>query len=259
MFLAIDIGNTDAVFGFYQNNWQYIYRISSSFSKNFADYEAKLRLFFLEKNLHIADISAVAISSVVPNQTPVFQELSIHFLQKEALVLGPEIYAGLPIKVLRPNQIGADLVCNAMYAFSKQQAYATVLDFGTALTATTVNIAGDILGVSIAPGLKTAIKALFSNTAQLPEVPLHVPQSVLGQDTVHAIQAGVMYLYVGGVQAICNKLASELGQMPYLIATGGLSGQLQQYLPMVQEFNYNATLEGLRLVWQHRQAAKTQL
>jgi type III pantothenate kinase len=249
MLLAIEIGNTDVVFGIYQNqNWQCIFRIGTGFSEYATDYEAKLRLFFLEKNLKVSDISNIALSSVVPHKTLVLRDMAINMFGIEVLVLEPAIFKKLPIKILRPNQIGADLVCNAMYAYSLDKGFCSVVDFGTALTITTINKAGEILGVSIAPGLKTAIRSLFSNTAQLPEVPIEVPVSVLGQNTEHAIQAGVMWGYVGMVSQLLAKIEVEIGQKPYIIATGGLSGKLAAQLPQIDMLNPQATLEGLRLI-----------
>ncbi len=253
MLLAIDIGNTDVVFGIYhKNSWQHVFRISSALSNNYADYEVKLRLLFLENTLHLEDIESIVLSSVVPKQTFVLQQMAQHMFGREALLIAADLYHKLPIQILRPQEIGSDLVCNAMYAYSKGHEYATVVDFGTALTTLTIKggSTGKILGVSIAPGLKTAIKALFNNTAQLPEVPLQLPSSALGQNTVHAIQAGIMWGYVGMVKELLLQITTEIEAKPYIIATGGLSGQLKEALPMVNEFNKNATLDGMRLIYE---------
>jgi type III pantothenate kinase len=125
-----------------------------------------------------------------------------------------------------------------------------IVDFGTALTFTLVNSAGKMEGVSIAPGLKTAVKSLFSQTAQLPEVPLEVPESALGFDTVSAIQAGILWGYVGMVKEMISRVKEEKGEHIKVLATGGLSSILTPLQSYFDEVNKLITLEGLRIISQ---------
>jgi type III pantothenate kinase len=249
MLLAIDIGNSDVVFGLYKsNNWKNIFRIESSFSKLASDFDSRLRFLFLENDIKLSEIENCIISSVVPHLTGPIIEMVENLFGKKPVILGPSIYPKLPLKILRPTEIGTDLVCNALYAHNKYKSNAVVVDFGTALTFTIVSATGQILGVSIAPGLRTAVKSLFSNTAQLPEVPLEVPESVIGQNTVHAIQAGVMWGYIGMVEKMIFKIKEEIGADCKVIATGGLSSKLSQLHPLFDEIDVNITLNGLRIV-----------
>ena len=249
MLLAIDIGNSDAVFGINDGQkWLHQFRIESAFSRLSSDYDARLRMMFLEHNLKISDIKKVVISSVVPQLTPVIIEMTKNLFGIEPIIVGPAIYPHLPLTILRPQEIGTDLVCNALYAFTKYKTNVIVVDFGTALTFTTVSASGEILGVSIAPGLQTAVKSLFSNTAQLPEVPLVVPGSVIGKNTVHAIQAGVLWGYIGMVEKMLIKIQEELGTKCKVIATGGLSSKLTQLHPFFDEIDVNITLNGLKII-----------
>ncbi|MES2795542.1 MAG: type III pantothenate kinase [Bacteroidota bacterium] len=249
MLLAIDIGNSDVVFGINDGViWRHQFRIESSYSKQSSDFDAQLRFLFLENNLKIADIDRSVISSVVPHLTAPINEMVINLFGTEPIITGPAIYPKLPLEILRPQEIGTDLVCNALYAFSKYKNNCIVVDFGTALTFTTVSKTGKILGVSIAPGLNTAVKSLFSNTAQLPEVPLIVPESVIGQNTVHAIQAGVMWGYIGMVEKMLEKIKEEIGEKCIVIATGGLSSKLTQLHPFFDEVDVNITLNGLKII-----------
>ena len=125
-----------------------------------------------------------------------------------------------------------------------------IVDFVTALTFTLVNSAGKMEGVSIAPGLKTAVKSLFSQTAQLPEVPLEVPESALGFDTVSAIQAGILWGYVGMVKEMISRVKEEKGEHIKVLATGGLSSILTPLQSYFDEVNKLITLEGLRIISQ---------
>ncbi|MCZ8215373.1 MAG: type III pantothenate kinase, partial [Cyclobacteriaceae bacterium] len=138
---------------------------------------------------------------------------------------------------------------NALAAFELFKSNCVVVDFGTALTFTTVSAKGEIVGVSIVPGLKTAIKALTQNTAQLFEVPLVVPDSVLGKDTTHAIQAGVLHGYEGLVRTMLQKIKTELKDADLkVVATGGLSSILPALKDEFTIINRELTLDGLRLV-----------
>ncbi len=249
MLLAIDIGNSDAVFGIFDGqNWLHQFRIESSFSRIPSDFEGRLRFMFLENNLKLGSIDKIVISSVVPHLTNPIAEMVQNLFGLVPLIVGPSIYEKLPLQILRPQEIGTDLVCNALYAFTKYKSNVIIVDFGTALTFTVVSESGKILGVSIAPGLNTAVKSLFSNTAQLPEVQLEVPASVIGLDTVHAIQAGVMWGYIGMVEKMLSKIQEEIGVKCKVIATGGLSSKLKELHPHFDEINVAVTLEGLKII-----------
>jgi type III pantothenate kinase len=249
MLLVIDIGNSDVVFGlFHDQKWRNQFRISSSFSKLATDFESKLRFLFLENDIKLSEIEKTVISSVVPHLTGPISYMTESLFGKKPIILGPSIYPQLPLGILRPQEIGSDLVCNALYAYTKYKKNCVIVDFGTALTFTTVDETGKILGVSIAPGLKTAVKSLFSNTAQLPEVPLEVPKSVIGQNTVHAIQAGVMWGYIGMVEKMLEKIKEEIGSDCVVIATGGLSSKLTELHHLFDEVDINITLNGLKAV-----------
>jgi type III pantothenate kinase len=249
MLLAIDIGNTDIVFGIHNSvSWIHQFRISSSLSHRSSDYEAQLRIRFLENSLKISDIDKAIISCVVPDQKAILKEMVQQMFGLDPVMVGVEIYDKLKMQIPSPYEIGTDLVCNAVYAYYTHKRNCIIVDFGTALTYTVVSKKGEIIGVSIAPGLKTAVKALFSNTAQLPEVPLQMPDSAIGKNTVHAIQAGVLWGYVGMVREMIAQIKKEVGQDCMVLATGGLSSILT---PLQEEFNEvdkALTLNGLRII-----------
>lgn len=139
-------------------------------------------------------------------------------------------------------------MCNVMAAFSRHAKPVIVVDFGTALTFTAVSQQGEILGVNIVPGLKTAIHSLFTNTSKLPEVELKLPKSALGKNTIHAIQAGVLYGYTGLVKGMIEAIEAETQLKFKIIATGGLSAILTTLEEIFDEVDRNLTLEGLRLI-----------
>jgi type III pantothenate kinase len=246
MLLAVDIGNSDVTLGLYdKDQWIHIWRLPSS--TNFELYYAiRIRDFFLEVDLSTSDVKDIVLSSVVPPLTGMISNVMETVFGKTPLIVGPDIYHVIPIKVLNPYQIGSDLVANAVAAYELMKRTCVVVDFGTALTFTTISGKGEILGVAIAPGIKTAIKSLSENTAKLFDVPLEVPDSVLGKNTVHAIQAGVFFGYVGMVKQILHQIRMEVGTDLATIATGGLASTIPSLSELVGDIRPTLTLDGLR-------------
>lgn len=250
MILAIDIGNSDITLGLGdQNQWRFIWRIPSVADQPEMFYSLKILDYFFESGVRREEVDQVVISSVVPELTGKIIHVTIGLFENNPIVLGPELYTRLPIRIMNPYEIGSDLVSNALAAFTLFKESCVVVDFGTALTFTTVSKEGEILGVSIAPGLKTAIRALSQNTARLYDVPLEMPASALGRGTVHAIQAGVLFGYEGMVRHMLDRIKSEL-KNPALstVATGGLSSIIPSLSAVFTRIEPNLTLNGLRIV-----------
>ncbi|MFD2936761.1 type III pantothenate kinase [Spirosoma flavum] len=249
MQIIVDIGNTDAVFGLYNlTTWQYIWRTPARLDEPTQSYERRLRLWLLEVGISLSSIETTVLSSVVPDLTPTMRTMLAELFGFEPVVVGPDIYPLLPIQIIRPHEIGADLVANALAAYTRYRRTCTVVDFGTALTFTTVSGTGKLLGVAIAPGLKTAIRSLFANTAQLPEVPIEVPSSALGTSTTHAIQAGVVLGYEGLVRSLVGRIQAELNGDCIAVATGGLSGRIPSLHDVFTDVVPSLTLDGIRLI-----------
>ncbi len=249
MLLAIDIGNTNIVFGVHESgDWTKIWRIQTDARKTADEYEVIFRSLFNSNKVCKSNIAKVIISSVVPALNREFEDMIEHLLSVHADFVSPELFDRLPIKILNPYQIGSDLVANALATHTRFKDYCMVIDFGTALTFTTLSPEGAILGVAIAPGLRTAINALAGNTAQLPNVQPVMPPSVLGTNTIHAIQSGVVIGYTGLVDRIITKTEEQLQQKLKLVATGGLSTIFAHELNRIDVVDKNLTLEGLRLI-----------
>jgi len=247
--IIVDIGNTDAVFGLYnQTSWQHVWRTPARIDEPAQSYEARLRLWLLETNVTLSAVQTTVLSSVVPNLTPTMRTMLTELFGFEPIVVGPGVYPLLPLEILRPHEIGTDLVANALAAYTRYRQNCIVVDFGTALTFTTVSAEGKILGVAIAPGLKTAIRSLFANTAQLPEVPIEVPASALGTSTTHAIQAGVVLGYEGLVRSLIERIRIELHNDCIAVATGGLSGRIPSLKDVFTAVIPSLTLDGVRLI-----------
>lgn len=246
MLLAVDIGNSDITLGLYRDaKWTHIWRIPSSANHPELFYGIKLREYFFEAALQTSEVKKIVISSVVPDVTGIMIHVTETLFEKKPIVLGPEVYSKLPIEILNPYEIGSDLVSNALAAYTFFKGHCIVVDFGTAL----ISSKGKIEGVAIAPGLKTAIRSLSQNTAKLFDVPLELPQSVLGKNTVHAIQAGILLGYEGLVRTMLDKIRTELqDQTIPTVATGGLSSIITSLNGAFTTVEPNLTLNGLRIV-----------
>lgn len=247
MLLVIDIGNTNIVFGTYNkkeclNHW----RIQTDQLKTADEYEVIFRSLLTAGNICRAHVENVILSSVVPTLVRPFNEmLEVLFENAKVTNVNPEIYNKLPIKILNPFEIGTDLVANAVAAYNTYGKLTMVIDFGTALTFTTIGAQSEIKGVAIAPGLETAVHALAGKTAQLPQIHLTPPPSVLGENTVHAIQAGIVFGYTGLVDSIIKQTQNELNEKLTVVATGGLSSVIAPLTRNIQHIEPMLTLHGL--------------
>lgn len=252
MQLTLDIGNSDITLGLWDGEQlTKLWRIPSKPEQPELFYGVKIRDYFFESTIKTAQVSQVVLSSVVPTLTGKIKNVIHTLFSLEPVVLQPALYQTLPIKVLNPYEIGSDLVSNAMAAWNRYKTGTIIVDFGTALTFTTISNTGEILGVSIVPGLRTSIKALTQNTAKLFDVPLEMPKSALGTSTVTAIQSGLVIGYDGLVRSMVQAIRKEVGSDYLAVATGGLSFVITSLKVFFHEVNPNLTLEGLRLIGEH--------
>lgn len=247
MLLAIDVGNTNIVFGVKNGEeWLNSWRIQTDPQKMADEYEVIFRSLLTAEVSLLDQIQQIIFSSVVPSLVhPFLDMLKVICPESKIIMVGPDIYTKLPIKILNPYQIGSDLVCNALAAFHKYGNLTTVIDFGTALTFTTIGKNSEILGVAIAPGLQTAVSALSGKTAQLPQIHLTPPPSVLGENTIHAIQSGIIFGFTGLVDSIIERTETEIGEKLTVVATGGLSSVISPLTKHIKNIEPLLTLDGL--------------
>ncbi|HLO56250.1 MAG TPA: type III pantothenate kinase [Saprospiraceae bacterium] len=251
MILAIDIGNSNIVLGLcHDGKWSNTFRYETKEAQPEFYYENSLRNILLEWGISSSDIIGIVISSVVPDLNQSIREAVENVTGKEPVILGNDVYKSIDFQVPHPYEIGSDIVSNAYGALCLYDDHCIIVDFGTALTFTIVDKNEGIKGVSIVPGLKTAIQSLSTNTALLPIVPLALPSSAIGHDTVSAIQSGVLWGYVGLVTELLRKIKSELPYEHKVIATGGLSDILQPLANQFDQVNKNLTLDGMRFLYE---------
>lgn len=249
MLLAIDIGNSNIVLALHDGaEWKQVFRFPTLPEESSLFYKMKIVNEFWEANIVANQIDKCVLSSVVPILREVFEEILLELFGKPPTVVNSTIFPKLKLQIDRPDEIGTDLIANAVAANQLFQKDCIIVDFGTALTFTVVSKEGQLKGVNIAPGLETAIHSLFGNTAQLPEVPLEFPKSAIGKNTVTAIQSGILIGYVGLVRHQLASIRAEVGEQYIAVATGGLSKILSELENDFEEVNMNLTIEGLRLI-----------
>lgn len=249
MLAAIDIGNSNvSVAIHYGDKWQHFWRYPTIRDESPFFYSLRIRNHLFEYDIDIKKVEKVVLSSVVPPLTPIFHQILPDLFQAPLVTVGPDVIPTISLKIDNPNEIGSDLIANAVAAHTIYQQDCIVVDFGTALTFTTVTKEGEVLGVAIAPGLKTAIGALFSKTAQLPEVPLELPANPVGKNTIHAIQSGILNGYVGLVKHMLAEIRKEVGAQYIAVATGGLSSILHPLKDEFVDIDVELTMNGLKII-----------
>lgn len=250
MIVAVDIGNTNIVIAVKDmDRWITSFRIFTDTKKTGDEYFVIISSLMNNSNIDSSKVDKVIISSVVPFLTRSFEKnMRRLFPAIEPIIVSKDLNTGLD-KDSIPSELGSDLLANLSYAHHiAPDETVMVIDFGTALTFSTVNREGKVLGVAIAPGLITAVNALFGATAQLPQVELKVPEHVLGMNTEESIRSGIMFGYAGLVKEMIEKTESEVGERIRVIATGGLSKTIKPLISRIDIIDGFHTLNGLELI-----------
>ncbi|MFO7731812.1 MAG: type III pantothenate kinase [Spirochaetia bacterium] len=249
MLCAVDVGNSNIVIGLYHGNeWRARWRLATVADRTADEYWLLIRSLFREQGIEEGMLKRTVLSSVVPELNATMTLVLQRFSGEAPLYVSAQLNTGLQFSTGNPREMGADLLANAAAAYGIYKSSSIVIDFGTALTFVAVDEGGVVRGVSIAPGLKTAMEALSMNTAQLPHIPLEVPRAYIGTDTVAAIQSGLMYGYMGLVERMVTGMQAELNTKARVIATGGMAGTLALRIDCIDEQAPWLTLEGLRLL-----------
>ncbi len=250
MLLAIDVGNTNIVFGVFRGeklvaSW----RAETDVHRMADEYAMLLRSLLETCELTFKDISGCILACVVPPLTTTMRELAERYLGQTPVIVSSGIKTGVRIRTDNPPEVGADRVVNALAAHRLYGGPCVVIDFGTATTFDAVSREGDHLGAAIAPGVGVAAEALFLRAAKLPRIELVAPPNVIGKNTTHAMQSGVIFGYVGLVEGLVARLRKELGPDMKVIATGGLAPIIARETKVIEVVNPDLTLEGLRFMY----------
>ena len=251
MLLVIDVGNTNTVLGVFEGETLlHHWRVWTDREKTSDEYGILLRNLYDASDFSSREIKAIIISSVVPPLTPTIMELCERYFGLTPMIVGPGIKTGISIKMDNPKEVGADRIVNAVAVFVKHQRPAIVVDFGTATTFDYVSSTGDYMGGVIAPGVNISAEALFLQASKLPRIEIVKPSTVIGKNTVAAMQSGLFYGYVAMVEGIIDRIRKEVRLDPLVVATGGLARTIAAESPKIHVIDENLTLDGLRIIYE---------
>lgn len=258
MLLTIDIGNTTITVGVFSGESIHgTWRLSTDVHRTADEYAIQLLALFEHENILLSNIDDAIISSVVPPLTAPIQALCQRYLQCDPVMIEPGIRTGVRVATDNPREVGADRVVNAAAAHRNFGGPLMVIDFGTATTIDVVSEDGDYIGGAIAPGIEVAMEALYARAAKLPRIELQFPPSAIGKNTIHAMQSGLLFGYVGLIEGIVLRIKEELGTSDAkVIATGGLSSTIASAATFIDHVDPDLTLQGMRLIYDLNRPAR---
>lgn len=253
MLLAIDVGNTNIVFGAFKgkeliHDW----RIASDQNKTSDEYGMLVTEMLDNVQLKPVDIEAVIMSSVVPNIMHTMQNMIIKYFHQYPLIVGTGVKTGINIRYDNPREVGADRIVNAVAAVARYGGPCIIIDLGTAITFCVVDEKKNYLGGLILPGISVSAEALVSRTSKLPRIEIIRPEKVIGKTTVSSMQNGLYYGFSSMIDGIVHHICREMGKSPeeiHIIATGGFSSLLVSESPLDIIIDRDLTMDGLRLIY----------
>ncbi|EIJ84075.1 type III pantothenate kinase [Bacillus methanolicus] len=250
MIFVFDVGNTNIVLGVYDGDeLKHHWRIETDRYKTEDEYGMIIKSLFEHVNLSFSQINGIIISSVVPPIMFALETMCQKYFHIKPLVVGPGIKTGLNIKYENPREVGADRIVNAVAAIHEYGSPLIIADFGTATTYCYINEKKQYMGGAIAPGINISTEALYSRAAKLPRIEIARPDNIIGKNTVAAMQAGILYGYVGQVEGIVKRMKAQSKQDPTVIATGGLAPLIASESDIIDIVDPFLTLKGLRLIY----------
>lgn len=254
MLLTIDIGNTNIALGLYEGTklgarW----RLATDHERMPDEYGIQMLGLLQHSGCSVEQLTGVCMASVVPVLTSRLQQACRVYFNQAPLIVDDTIETGIKLAVDDPKTVGADRIVDAVAVHELYGCTACVVDFGTATTFDAITAQGEYLGGAIAPGIGISADALSTRTAKLPRVDLQAPPSVIGRNTIHAMQSGLMLGYVAMVEGMVKRFRVELGAEMKVIATGGLAETVSEHTNVIDILAPWLTLDGLRIIWEMNQ------
>jgi len=254
MLLTVDVGNTQTAVGLFRGpellkSWRFATDVQKTGDEIAVLLEGLLRL----DGFCRGDLIGIAVASVVPRLNREYERIAETNLGLHALIVGPGVKTGMPILTNDPRQVGPDLIVDAVAAYELYGGPCIAVDFGTATTFSAVSAAGEYLGHAIAPGIEISLDALATRAARLMKIELVDPGSVIGRNTIQAMQAGAVYGFAGQVDGIVARMRAEMGTEALTVATGGLAFLIFDHAGSLDKLDPLLTLRGLEIIYRQNQ------
>ena len=260
MVLVIDVGNTNITFGVYHDKeLRASFRMMSQTAHTSDEYGISLISMLTANGIAKEEIEGIIIASVVPKVMHALAGSIVKYIGKRPYIVGPGIRTGIKIVTENPKEIGPDLIVDAVAGYELYGGSVLVIDFGTATTYIIVNEKGEFCAGVVSPGIRIAAKALWQDTARLPEIEIRKPESILAQETISSMQAGLVYGQIGQTKYIIEQMRKESGyQNMKVVATGGLGRLIAEETPEINVYDSALTLKGLEILYRKNRKAKPQ-
>ncbi|MFO7888086.1 MAG: type III pantothenate kinase [Eubacteriales bacterium] len=258
MFLAIDVGNSNINLGVWNGNeFHGPWRMITNNKKTSDEYGLFIKQLLKEKDIDTDKLKSVIISSVVPNIMYSLRRAVEKYLCLKPIIVGPGSKTGLAIKAENPKEVGADRIVDAVAAYEIYGGPVIVIDFGTATTYDVVNEKGEFIAAITSPGIQISADALWSKAAQLPNIEIEKPKSILARNTITSMQAGLVYGYIGQVEYIVKEIKKELNKdLVKVVATGGLANIVYGETKYIDYYDMLLTMRGLKIIHEKNRSDK---
>ncbi|MGV9006070.1 MAG: type III pantothenate kinase [Brevundimonas sp.] len=250
MLLAIEQGNTNTLFAVHDgSDWIAQWRTATEASRTADEYAVWLTQLLSMRGLSLSALDGCIISSVVPQSIFNLRNLARRYLSVEPLVIGENVEPGIPVRITKPSEAGADRLVNALGAHLIYPGDLIVIDSGTATTFDVVAADGAFEGGLIAPGINLSLQALHEAAAMLPRIAIQRPERVIGKDTVSNMQSGVFWGYVALIEGLVTRIKAEWGKPMTVIGTGGVASLFEGATDSIDRFDPDLTIRGLLEIW----------
>lgn len=250
MLLVVDVGNTNIVLGvFDQDKLIGPWRMTTGTKRTSDEYGTFIRALLDANRIDMKEIEDVIIASVVPNIMYSLENGIRKYLKKNPLVVAPGIKTGISIRTDNPKEVGADRIVDIVAGHNIYGGPAIVIDFGTATTYDVVTEEGIFCAAITSPGIGISADALWNKAAQLPNIKIKKPDSILATNTITSMQAGLVYGYIGQVEYIVKKIKEEMKMDMQVIATGGLARIIYEDSDVIDIYDPQLTLKGLKIIY----------
>lgn len=261
MLLVIDVGNTNLTFGvFKKDKLEASFRLTTGIARTSDEFGSSIMSILHHQGIQDGQIGAVIIASVVPQVMYSLSNGVRKYLGKEPIIVGMGTKTGIRLRMSNPAEMGADRIVDAVAGLDLYGGPVLVIDFGTATTYDLIGEDGSFLAGITSPGIKLCANALWNGTAKLPEVEIAKPDSILAQNTITSMQAGLVYGAIGQTEYIIKKIKEE-AKMPEMkvVATGGLGRLISENTESIDIYNPELTLQGLRLIYERSTKKKHEI
>ncbi len=252
MILVVDVGNTNMTFGVYQEEeLKATFRLTTRTPRTSDEYGILITQLLRNNGIDVGELEGSIIASVVPDVMHALNGALVRYTQTRPMHVGPGVKTGLRIVTEDPRAIGADRIVDAVAAYEKYGGPVLVLDFGTATTYDLITGQGEFAAGITAPGIRISSEALWTQAAKLPNIEIKKPKSILAQETISSMQAGLVYGQIGQTEYIIRKVKEESGLKDLkVVATGGLGRLIADETKAIHVYDSSLTLEGLRIIYE---------